>query len=61
MSRVSEYTAEFLRDEGGATAVEYGVMVAGIAAVIVATVIAIGGEVRDSLFVNIDTLLDTLP
>ena len=50
-----------LPDESGATAVEYGIMIAAIAAVIVATVFAIGGEVRDSLFSNIDTLLDTLP
>lgn len=33
-------------DDEGATAVEYGLMVAGIAAVIVAVVIALGGKVN---------------
>ncbi len=34
-----------LRNKKGATAVEYGIMVAAIAAVIIATVFVIGGEV----------------
>ena len=34
--------------ERGATAVEYGIMVAAIAAVIVATVFLIGGEISDA-------------
>jgi pilus assembly protein Flp/PilA len=37
-----------LRDETGATAVEYGIMVALIAAVIVVIVAALGTEVRDA-------------
>ncbi len=35
-----------LRDKKGATAVEYGIMVAAIAAVIIATVFLIGTEVN---------------
>lgn len=35
----------FFRDEEGATAVEYGIMVAAIAAVIVAIVFTIGDEI----------------
>lgn len=35
-----------LRREDGATAVEYGIMVAAIAAVIVTVVIAVGGQVN---------------
>ena len=35
-----------LRDKKGATAVEYGIMVAAIAAVIIATVFAIGVQVE---------------
>lgn len=42
--------------ERGATAVEYGIMVAAIAAVIIAIVIAIGGEVNDS-FTEVNTSL----
>jgi len=36
------------RDETGATAVEYGMMVALIAAVIVGTVATLGGKVNDA-------------
>jgi pilus assembly protein Flp/PilA len=36
----------FLKDEEGATAVEYGIKVALIAAVIVAVVTAVGGKVN---------------
>jgi pilus assembly protein Flp/PilA len=36
----------FIRDEEGATAVEYGLMVAAIAAVIVGTVYILGGHVN---------------
>ena len=35
------------RDEDGATAVEYGLLVAAIAAVVVVIVFALGGVVRD--------------
>ncbi len=35
------------RDEDGASAVEYGLLVAGIAALIVAVVFIFGGMVRD--------------
>ncbi len=34
----------FFKDEDGATAVEYGVMVALIAAIIIVTVTAVGGK-----------------
>jgi pilus assembly protein Flp/PilA len=61
MSRLSRFVAGLLISEKAATAVEYGIMVAAIAAVIVATVVGIGGEVKDSLFSKIDTLLDSLP
>jgi len=39
---------KFFRDEEGATAVEYGLMVAAIAAVIVLVVIALGGKVNNA-------------
>ena len=38
----------FFKDEEGATAVEYGIMVAAIAAVIIAIVVVIGGQTRDA-------------
>jgi pilus assembly protein Flp/PilA len=36
------------RDEQGATAVEYGLLVAGVAAVIVVVVFALGGKINTS-------------
>ena len=38
----------FLKDEEGATAVEYGIMVAAIAAVIVALVFVIGNKTNNA-------------
>jgi len=43
----------FLRDEEGATAVEYGIMVAAIAAVIIAVVIAVGTK-TNAAFENVN-------
>lgn len=50
----------FLRDEQGATAVEYGIMVAAIAAVIIGIVIAVGSS-TNSAFNNVNTHLGALP
>lgn len=41
----------FFKDEEGATAVEYGIMVAAIAAVIILLVIAVGGKVSSAFSV----------
>ena len=46
-----------LTDEEGATAVEYGMMVALIAAVIVATVVLLGEQIQ----VAFQTIVDALP
>jgi pilus assembly protein Flp/PilA len=46
----------FIRDEEGATAVEYGLMVAAIAAVIITVVYAIGTKVN-SAFSTVETNL----
>ena len=48
----------FWNEEDGATAVEYGIMVAAIAAVIITVVISIGGKV-DSAMGTVDTGLTT--
>jgi pilus assembly protein Flp/PilA len=42
------HTIERLRQQEGATAVEYGIMVALIAIVIIAAVFALGGQLRDN-------------
>jgi pilus assembly protein Flp/PilA len=40
---------KLLRDEEGASAVEYGLVVAGIAAVIIVVVFLIGGKLNNQL------------
>ncbi|MHB1225780.1 MAG: Flp family type IVb pilin [Gemmatimonadaceae bacterium] len=45
MSRLASSIRSFVRDEEGATAVEYGLLVALIAAIIVGTVAAVGTKV----------------
>ena len=48
----------FFKEEDGATAVEYGIMVVCIAAVIVIIVTSVGQSVRDSFVVVDDALQD---
>ncbi len=38
--------ARFLRDEAGATAIEYGLIAAGISVAIIATVTGLGGKLQ---------------
>jgi pilus assembly protein Flp/PilA len=47
---------QFRRDESGATAIEYGLIAAGIAAVIIAVVNTIGGSVNTA-FTSVSTQL----
>ncbi|MFC7493406.1 MULTISPECIES: Flp family type IVb pilin [unclassified Nocardioides] len=49
------------RDEKGATAVEYGLLVALIAAVIVGTVVTLGGQIDDAFQTVVDELGPTAP
>jgi pilus assembly protein Flp/PilA len=46
----------FLKDESGATAIEYGLIAAGISVVIIATVNTIGSTLNDK-FTSISTQL----
>ena len=46
----------FFKDEEGATAVEYGLMVAGIAVLIIAVVFLLGGAIRDLFQSVVDCL-----
>ena len=48
---------QLLRDEQGATAVEYGLIVAAIAAVIIIVVVALGGKVKGGF----DTVNNNMP
>ena len=46
MEKLVQQVKNFWNDENGATAVEYGMMVALIAAVIVGTVVILGGQIN---------------
>jgi len=48
----------FLRDETGATAIEYGLIAAGISVAIIAVVNTLGGQLSNT-FSNVSTQLGT--
>ena len=52
-SAMSDLIKRFVKEEDGATMVEYGLMVALIAVVCIAAVTLLGGEVRD-LFTGVE-------
>jgi pilus assembly protein Flp/PilA len=54
MRKLMEKMTQLWKDEEGATAVEYGLLVAAIAAVIVVTVYTLGGHVNDA-FTSVNT------
>ncbi len=57
MKFLAKHIKDFAKDEQGATAVEYGLFVAAIAAVIVAVVVALGAKVNTAF----TTVKNTLP
>ena len=58
--KVMKWLSKFVKEDTGATAVEYGIMVAAIAAVIITVVIAIGSKTNDA-FSDVDTAMGTIP
>ncbi len=50
------YITRFIRDESGATAIEYGLIAAGISVAIIATVLALGSNLN-STFTSVSTAL----
>jgi pilus assembly protein Flp/PilA len=46
----------FIKDESGATAIEYGLIAAGISVAIIATVNTLGGQLKNT-FSNVSTQL----
>jgi pilus assembly protein Flp/PilA len=52
--------SRFLRDDSGATAIEYGLIAAGIAVAIIAAVQAVGTSL-DVIFDKVDTALKAAP
>ena len=49
---------QFAKDESGATAIEYGLIVAGISVAIIGVVNTLGGQLKNT-FSNISTQLGT--
>ncbi len=56
MKFLAKHLKDFANDEQGATAVEYGLFVAALAAVIVAIVVALGGKINTA-FTNVNSKL----
>ena len=50
--------ARFVRDESGATAIEYGLIAAGISVAIIAAVTTLGGNLS-STFTNVDNAMSS--
>ncbi|BAQ18574.1 Flp family type IVb pilin [Methyloceanibacter caenitepidi] len=50
----------FINDESGATAIEYGLIAAGIAVAIITIVSTVGGTLT-GIFTNVNTELQKLP
>jgi pilus assembly protein Flp/PilA len=49
--------ARFLRDESGATAIEYAMIASGVAVAIASTVMSLGSAVKNNLYNNVATAL----
>ena len=49
MQTVKRLAGKFLRDESGATAVEYGLVVATVAAVIIVVLFIFGNKINNTL------------
>ena len=56
---ISKLANRFIREECGATAVEYGIMIAAISAVIITIVISVGSRLN-STFVYVDTEMSNM-
>ncbi len=57
---IMKWLSKFVKEDTGATAVEYGIMVAAIAAVIITIVIAVGSKTNGA-FSDVDTAMAGLP
>jgi pilus assembly protein Flp/PilA len=55
---MTQFLTRFMKNESGATAIEYGLIAAGIAAVIIVTVNELGGKV-DGTFQSISKHMKT--
>jgi pilus assembly protein Flp/PilA len=51
-----KYLIKFVKDESGATAIEYGLIAAGISVAIIAVVNTLGGKLNNA-FTNVSTAI----
>ena len=49
-SRATALAVRFLHDTGGATAIEYGLLAAGIGGAVASTIWALGSEIKTTLY-----------
>jgi len=59
MNKVFLATRKFLRDEEGVTAIEYGLIAAGIAVAVIVTVYAVGTQLNNLFLKIADCLKST--
>jgi pilus assembly protein Flp/PilA len=56
-SMIAASALRFMRDESGATAIEYAMIASGVAVAIASTVMALGSGVKNNLYGNVATAL----
>jgi len=56
-SRTMRSLRDFLRDDGGATAIEYALIASGIAGAIIAVVMALGTQIN-AMYTTVSTALN---
>jgi pilus assembly protein Flp/PilA len=56
-STIAAAALRFMRDESGATAIEYALVASGIAVAIASTVTALGSAVKNNLYNNVASAL----
>ncbi len=57
--RVMKWLVKFLKEDNGATAVEYAIMVAAIAGLIIDIVVSVGGKVTNT-FTTLNTKMNSM-
>ena len=58
---MNKFITRFLKDESGATAIEYGLIAAGIAVVIIAAVTAVGSNLNSTFSAAASAVGTTAP
>jgi pilus assembly protein Flp/PilA len=56
-SPIMASVVRFMRDESGATAIEYALVASGIAVAIASTVVSLGSAVKNNLYGNVAAAL----